>query len=300
MTPRGAHDDLPPAAPAAHTSGIRTTRRRRAALITAAAGGSAVIFALAALPSANAAGGQLLGSGAGAWPASSADASTLTEAVAAGTSTAATATPAATATASPQPIPKPKPLPPIRPAVRPPFIFDPIPWGVDRQRQMAAYSMRHYGEYEWRLTPKQIVLHYTVSNTYKSVWWDWSSPGTPYYAYGELPRPAAHFVVDQDGTIYCTVPVNLRVRNAIGLNHVAIGIEFVEMSSADNIFARNRQRNAGVALVRWLEYRYRIPKNDVIGHGFANSSRYFKDLLGRKNTHVDWNPAQVRRFRALL
>jgi len=281
MTPRGAHDDLAPATPAVRTSGGGQARRNRVVLTALAAGGSALVFAVAALPMASAAGGQQVA----AAPGSDGPGRVATQ---------------ATPTAKPTTTPTPKPTPPIRPAVRPPFIFDPIPWGVDRQRQMAAYSMRHYGEYEWRLTPKQIVLHYTVSNTYKSVWWDWSSPGTPYYAYGELPRPAAHFVIDKDGTIYCTVPVNLRVRNAIGLNHVAIGIEFVEMSSADNIFARNRQRNAGVALVRWLEYRYRIPKTDVIGHGFANSSRYFKDLLGRKNTHVDWNPAQVRRFRALL
>lgn len=265
----------------------RETRRNRAVLIALAAGGMASVFAFAALPAARATGDVQDGS--------SPPAAAVTPSTSSG-SASPTTTPSPTIT----PRPTPKPTPSIRPAVRPKFIFDPIPWGVDRRRQMAAYSMRHYGEYEWLLTPKQIVLHYTVSNTYKSVWWEWASPGIPYYAYGEYPRPAAHFVVDKDGTIYCTVPPNFRVRNAIGLNHVAIGIEFVEMSSADNILARNRQRNAGVALVRWLEYKYQIPKGDVIGHGFANSSRYFKDLLGRKNTHTDWNVAQVLRFRSFL
>jgi hypothetical protein len=32
----------------------------------------------------------------------------------------------------------------------------------------------------------------------------------------------------------------------------------------------------------------------------ANDSPYFRDLLGWRNTHVDWQPADVRVFRTRL
>ena len=38
----------------------------------------------------------------------------------------------------------------------------PIPYGAARKRQMAAYSLRHYGEDTYVLShPKVIVEHYT-------------------------------------------------------------------------------------------------------------------------------------------
>jgi hypothetical protein len=67
-----------------------------------------------------------------------------------------------------------------------------------------------------------------------------------------------------------------------------------------NIFHRKAQIDAGLALVRWLQYRFDIPTKDVIGHGTANDSPYFKDLQGFKNDHTDWGAAQVRLFQKRL
>jgi N-acetyl-anhydromuramyl-L-alanine amidase AmpD len=89
-------------------------------------------------------------------------------------------------------------------------------------------------------------------------------------------------------------------RHVIGLNHVSIGIEFVEERSANRILNRPRQVAAGHALVGWLQSRFGIATNDVIGHGTANRSRFFRDDRGWKNDHTDWQAAQLRRFRAGL
>ena len=78
--------------------------------------------------------------------------------------------------------------------------FDPIPFGHDRKRQMAAYSKRHYGERTWRLTdPKAIVLHYTATDTYPPVFNTFASNAPNL---GESPGVCAQF---DDGR-YCGLP----------------------------------------------------------------------------------------------
>lgn len=188
--------------------------------------------------------------------------------------------------------------------VAPGAVWDPIPYGAKRQSQMAGYSARHYGVRSANLTDvRQIVLHYTVSASYApvhSLFAANTKARTPTGGY-EYPGTCTHFVVDKDGTVYQLVSLKLMCRHAVGLNHRSIGIEFVEMRSADAILARPKQMAAGLALVRWLQGRYGIARGDVIGHGMVNSSRYFQDRAkGWRNTHTDWSARQVAAFRSKL
>ena len=178
-----------------------------------------------------------------------------------------------------------------------------IPYGSVRRRQMAAYSLRHYGASRWRLRPRVIVLHYTAGSTYRGARALFVA-NTPNL--GELPGVAAHFVIDKDGTIYQLVPLYVRVRHAIGLNHRALAIEFVQEGGpgphwADaQILARKPQMRAALRLVHYLQARYGIRLGNVIGHAMANDSPYFRDLLGWRNDHTDWLAADVRIFRTRL
>lgn len=189
------------------------------------------------------------------------------------------------------------------PVPRPPIVKDYIAFGTKRRAEMAAYARLHYGTGDITLRPKLIVLHYTATSTYASAHATFEAD-VPNL--GVLPGTVAHFVVDQDGTIYQQLPLDLMGRHAVGLNYCAIGIENVQAARGSDaeavaqILARSRQRRALVALVRWLMSRYDIPLKDVIGHGMANDSPYFKDLLGWKNDHTDWQQPEVLRFRALL
>lgn len=181
---------------------------------------------------------------------------------------------------------------------------DPIPFPQSRIDQMAAYSQRHYGIDSAVLDPRAIVLHFTESDTWTSARDTFASNATNL---GEKPGTCAHFVIDQQGGIHQLVPLEVQCRHTIGLNHVAIGIEFVQNSRGrgahwadQQILARPAQLAAGLALVRSLQARYAIATADVIGHAEANSSPLFQERLGWRNDHTDWLTADAAQFRAQL
>lgn len=194
-------------------------------------------------------------------------------------------------------------LPEFR-AAKPQIKADPISFGDVRKRQMASYSERHYGDHEWRLTDHRvIVLHFTASDSYDSVWntFESNAPNV-----GEKPGVCAHYVIEQNGTIDELVPPRIRCRHTIGLNHRAIGIEMVQAAESSShladqeILDRRPQIGAALRLVRWLQDRYSIPKSEVIGHAMANDDPYFKDLEGWRNDHTDWLKRDVKEFRRRL
>jgi hypothetical protein len=210
----------------------------------------------------------------------------------AGAGARATATPSATASAD------------SGPAFAPRIVADHLTFGASRKAETAAYAERHYGTRTWRLDPAMIVLHYTESDTYASArsLFEADLPNR-----GERPGTCAHYVVDQDGTIYELVPPTVMCRHAIGLNQLAIGIEFVQSSNGHDsrwavqqVLRRKAQAAAGVALVEHLQRRFAIKDGDVIGHAMVNDAKGFRDLRGWRNDHIDWQQPEVARFRSLL
>jgi protein MpaA len=187
---------------------------------------------------------------------------------------------------------------------RPAIDRDPIPYGRQRKRQMAAYSDRHYGRRRWRLNhPRVIVLHFTAGDSYRSAWETFASNAPNR---GELPGVCAHFAIEKRGRIHRLVAPRIRCRHAIGLNHRSLGIEMVQETGrgphwADRqILQRERQMDAALHLVGWLKQRFGIRMRDIIGHAMADGSPYFKDLQGWRNDHADWLRRDVRTFRHRL
>jgi len=187
---------------------------------------------------------------------------------------------------------------------RPRIDRDPIPYGRVREREMAAYSARHYGQRAARLrNPHVIVLHFTAGSTYSSAWNTFAANAP---SLGELPGDCAQFVVGKTGGIHELVPPTIRCRHAIGLNYTAIGIEMVQEGGPGSHWAdrqildRRPQIRAAVHLVAWLKQRYGIAMRNVIGHAMANHSPFFKDLEGWRNDHTDWLHRDVVTFRQRL
>jgi hypothetical protein len=185
-------------------------------------------------------------------------------------------------------------------AVPPPIRNSHIPYGPERLAQMAAYSRRHYGDASWHLAPRAIVLHYTCGPSYASAWYTFAR-NRPHN--GEMPGVCAHYVIDRDGTVHELVAPEIRCRHTTGLNHVAIGIEFVQRCvrggarvAEHELLSRGEQMDAGARLVRHLRQRFGIGTDDVLGHAMANRHRYFLDLLGLTNDHGDWRRGAVREF----
>jgi beta-N-acetylhexosaminidase len=186
-----------------------------------------------------------------------------------------------------------------RRAPRPPIVWRRIPYGAERRRQMRAYSRRHYGEATAALRdPKVIVQHYTASSTYESAWNTFAA-NAPDAELGERPGVCAHFLIDRDGTITQLVPLRLRCRHTIGLNHVAIGVEHVGLSDAG---ITSRQLRASLRLTRWLQARFGIRTRDVIGHAESLSSPFHHERVRalRDRTHRDFSRRTMRRYRARL
>jgi N-acetylmuramoyl-L-alanine amidase len=184
---------------------------------------------------------------------------------------------------------------------KPKIVWRPIPFTAQRKAEMAAYSLRHYGSSSWRLrSPHVIVEHFTANDSFSATWNTFANDA-PDPELNELPGDCAHFVIDTDGTIYQLVPLGVRCRHTVGLNWTAIGIEHVGTSDA-SILGNPRQLNASLALTVWLMSRFRISLGDVIGHAESLTSPYHRELYApwRCQTHADWAPVDMDRYRKLL
>ncbi|PWU22864.1 MAG: hypothetical protein C5B48_09580 [Candidatus Rokuibacteriota bacterium] len=182
---------------------------------------------------------------------------------------------------------------------RPAIVVKLIPFGAKRRAETAAYARRHYGIDTWRLDhPHVIVEHYTASDSLGSTYAAFSSDAPDL---GEFPGVCTHFVIDRDGTIYQLVALRTMCRHTVGLNWTAFGIEHVGRSDAE-ILRDPAQLSASLALTLWLMSLYHIRLRDVLGHAESLSSPYHRERYRawRCQTHADWQPADMRVYRAKL
>ncbi len=185
----------------------------------------------------------------------------------------------------------------------PGVVWDPIPFGPRRRAETAAYVSRHYGSFmqpTWRLIdPRVIVIHYTGSD-FASAFATFASD-VPDIELHELPGTCAHFLIDTAGTIHQLVPLDTICRHTVGLNWTAIGIEHVGFSDAQ-VVGNPRELSASLGLVRWLQCRFRIQTENVIGHNESLSSPFHREDLAalRSQTHDDFSHADMQVYRARL
>ena len=116
------------------------------------------------------------------------------------------------------------------------------------------------------IVPRMIVLHWTVYETLEASYAAFEYPTLPNW------RPdienisglnvSAHFLVDQNGTIYRLMPETYMARHVIGLNHCAIGIENV--GGTENTPLTKAQLESNISLVNYLAKKY--PIEYLIGH----------------------------------
>ena len=142
------------------------------------------------------------------------------------------------------------------------------PLQIDRSRardleswkpQIAAYSQRHYGENEWLLVPRCIVLHYTAGKTFPQNLVDSTE-----FA-GEKPGLASHYVID-GAKVWELLPPNVRSRAAFGINHRAINIEMVAANATDLYGLRRQTMDTCAELVVDLMERFDIPLSEIYSH----------------------------------
>ncbi|HNY16820.1 MAG TPA: peptidoglycan recognition family protein [Treponemataceae bacterium] len=133
---------------------------------------------------------------------------------------------------------------------------------ADWKRDIAAYSLRHYGVETWSIVPTAIVLHYTASsgfplNLIESRTFQDEAPGV-----------ASHFVIDEAngvGAIYQLLPLEVMSRATFGANFCSISIEMVARNE-DDLLGKKALLDKAISLVRELMNRYDIPLARVYGH----------------------------------
>ncbi len=188
-----------------------------------------------------------------------------------------------------------------RAAARPPISQWPIPYGHKRKREMAEYSQRHYGRYQWRLRhPHVIVEHMAETSSARAVY-NTFAPDVPDVELHELPNVCSHFVIGNSGRIFQLVNLRTRCRHTVGLNWTAIGIEHVGYADSD-VLDDPSQFRASLRLTQYLRCHFGIPVHDVIGHAESLSSPYHHELVPslRTQTHGDWRHSSMRVYRQAL
>jgi len=144
-----------------------------------------------------------------------------------------------------------------------PIIFD-----QERVELTRAYLLERYGieQESPGISPKMIVLHWTVIPTLEEAFDAFDAPTLPNW------RPdivsvsglnvSSQFMVDRDGIIYSLMPETNMARHVIGLNHCAIGIE--NIGGTEDLPLTRAQLKANIWLVEYLFNKY--PIEYLIGH----------------------------------
>ncbi len=122
-------------------------------------------------------------------------------------------------------------------------------------------------------------------------------------SYGSV-NVGSHFLIDTDGTIYSSMPLNYIARHVIGLNYTSIGIENVGYTT-DGF--TDEQVVANQMLIKYLKKLYPSIKY-VIGHfeyNYTNMPHYRALISGNSNQpnlpdRADPNPSIMAQIRAGL
>jgi N-acetylmuramoyl-L-alanine amidase len=188
--------------------------------------------------------------------------------------------------------------PPVR---RPPIRMWPIPITARRKAETVAYARRHYGGGGWRIVHPHVIVEHLTENASVTATYDTFAPDVPDVELHELPGVCSQFVIGRDGMIVQLTPITFMCRHTVGLNWTAIGIEHVGFREQD-VLGDPAQLHASLRLTTWLRCRFGIPVRDVIGHAESLSSPYHHERVAalRTQTHSDWQPWAMRRYRALL
>ncbi|MEO1011964.1 MAG: peptidoglycan recognition family protein [Bacteroidota bacterium] len=144
----------------------------------------------------------------------------------------------------------------------------PIVFDEERKQLTLEYLSERYGleQEEPTITPKMIVLHWTVIPTLEKSFSAFNKPtlqnSRPDITSAGNLNVSSQFMVDRDGTIYRLMPETVMARHVIGLNHCAIGVE--NIGGGKELPLTEAQVQSNIWLVRYLTRKYDIEY--VIGH----------------------------------
>jgi N-acetylmuramoyl-L-alanine amidase len=195
---------------------------------------------------------------------------------------------------------------PVEAAPEPLVVDWPISFDAERERLTVAYRQLHQDPSidHVDIEPRMVVVHYTAGSSATATWRYFDrtriEAGRKTLRGGGELNVSAHFLVDRDGTIFRLLPETRMARHAIGLNHLAIGIENV--GDGDAYPLTSAQVAANAALIRTLARRF--PLTHLIGHHesrrFEGHPYWLELVAGYRNRKPDPGAAFMARLRAEL
>ena len=205
-----------------------------------------------------------------------------------------------TTTSTPAPAPSTAAPTPHR-VPRPPIRQWRIPISKQRRQETVAYAERHYGLHTSRIAHPHVIVEHLTENDSVASTYNTFAPDVPDIELHELPGLCSQFAIGSDGEIVQLAPVRFLCRHTVGLNWTAIGIEHVGYTEGD-VLGNRAQLHASLRLTRWLRCRFHVKVADVIGHAESLGSPYHHERVAalRRQTHADWQPWAMRRYRALV
>ncbi len=176
-----------------------------------------------------------------------------------------------------------------------------IPLTARRKQETIAYAQRHYGRSTYRIAHPHVIVEHLTENDSVASTFNTFAPDVPDVELHELPGVCSQFAIGRDGVIVQLTPVLFMCRHTVGLNWTAIGIEHVAYSE-DDVLGDAAQLSASLRLTHWLRCHFHVEIADVIGHAESLSSPYHRERVAalRTQTHADWQPRAMRRYRALV
>ncbi|MFS4491886.1 N-acetylmuramoyl-L-alanine amidase [Maribacter sp. 2308TA10-17] len=147
------------------------------------------------------------------------------------------------------------------------IVDKPILFDDERKALTLDYLSSRYGlqQEEPTITPKMIVLHWTVIPTFEAsfeTFYPSKLPSRPDIKAASALNVSSQFMVDRDGTIYRLLTETTMARHVIGLNHCAIGVENV--GGTEDLPLTAEQVESNIWLVNYLSDKYDI--DYLIGH----------------------------------
>ena len=148
------------------------------------------------------------------------------------------------------------------------IVDKPIVFNEERNQLTIQYLKDRYGleQESPSIVPRMIVLHWTAIPTFEGSFEAFLDTKLPNW------RPdiesvsslnvSAHFLIDQDGTVYGLMSETTMGRHVIGLNHCAIGVENV--GGTQDTPLTSAQLKSNIWLVKYLAKKYNIEY--LIGH----------------------------------
>lgn len=146
---------------------------------------------------------------------------------------------------------------------RPAIVNQRLDYWPARVADTRKWSRFMYGTDQFR--PRLIVEHFTGSANQEDAIGFWNSA---------VDATWVHFIIDKSGRITQLAPLDVVAKHAYGVSPWAIGVEHVGESDGD-VMGDRRQRRASYQLTCWLQQRFDIPLEGVIGHGEVTSNPLF-------------------------